>query len=99
MPLVLVKRKMHYRGTMLRENWKCPFCGAELILDNQATVRSNDVAHGATHFQYQPQINLEMLKVAQLEGINIAQSGGLFTSMGIYIGRDRNLRLQVTKVM
>jgi hypothetical protein len=28
----------------------------------------------------------------------MAQLEGLFTSMGIYIGRDRSLRLQVTKV-
>lgn len=98
MPLVLSKRKMHYRGTMLSEVWQCPSCGAELLLDNQGTVKSNDVAQGATHSRYQPRINLELVKGAKLEGINMAQLEGLFTSMGIYIGSDRNLRLQATKV-
>jgi len=98
MPLVLSKRKTHYRGTMLSEVWQCPSCGAELVLDNQGTVKSNDVAQGATHSRYQPRINLELVKGAKLEGINMAQLEGLFTSMGIYIGSDRNLRLQASKV-
>ena len=98
MPLVLVERKVHYRGTMLREVWKCPCCGAQLHLNNQPTIRSKHAAQGSTHSRYQPQINLELCKGARLEGINMAQLEGLFTSIGIYIGRDRNLRLQSTKV-
>ena len=98
MPLVLSNRKTHYRGTMLSEVWNCLCCGAELVLDNRGTVKSSDVAQGATHSRYQPRINLELVKGAKLEGINMAQLSGLFTSMGIYIGSDRNLRLQATKV-
>ena len=83
---------------MLSEVWQCPSCGAELVLGNQGNVKSSDVAQGATHSRYQPRINLELVKGAKLEGINMAQLEGLFTSMGIYIGSDRNLRLQATKV-
>ena len=98
LPLVFSNRKMHYKGTMLSEIWKCPCCGVELVLDNQGTVKSGDDAQGTMLSRYQPRINLELVKRAKLEGINMAQLEGLFSSMWIYIGRYCSLRLQATKV-
>ena len=68
---VLVERKTHYRGTMLYELWRCPCCGKELTFTNQALVKTDEVAKGASHSRQQPFINVAIAKGAKLTGINM----------------------------
>jgi hypothetical protein len=98
MQLELIERNNHYQGTMLREVWQCPCCWEKHKFENQDKVKSAKVAQGRAFSRPQPRINLELVKGAKLEGINIAQLEGLFINMGMHIADEHNLRRQMKKV-
>jgi hypothetical protein len=96
--LVLIQRQVHFCGSMLREIWKCPCCGGDLVFENQDRVRSDEVAEGACFSCLQPMINLEIVKGSKLEGIPYEQMLRLFRCMGTYVGKYANVLKQLTKV-
>ena len=96
--LAHLKREMNC-GAFIRQVYKCPGCGKELVLENCDKVKSIEVADGASHSRHQPDFNLRMVTEAVAVGINTLKLEEFMTGgFGIQIPHDHNLRKQETKV-